>query len=291
MDDLGILATAQRVLAPRFPIEAGPYRLVLTGPFTSDHFLLAAPLSLEKPGDGSDTPQPAGEGSIALAEEANARGEDGLAAFLEGWAAALHRVFAACAACETAMRPTFYLPDLGCRRVFQDRPARDAKTAADYEAAVLHPSLLGRLLRPSREALPGLILRFLGALRATLPAKGKDVELRLADVPATQAAEILFPDGLAFALELATYDGGGLRDLKQQSVVLVPWWAAVSQPDRAEEYLRGWARALKVRFQRTSRYSVETLMPHDFAADDALELEKPVSAADFEYALLKRWKV
>ena len=296
MDDNGIVAVAGRVLTPLFPIEAGPYRLARRGPLQSDKFALHAELTLERPDPTTGERVPGGEGTLTLARDANARGEQHLTAFLEGWAAAVKRVLAGAAAAEPRLRPRIYLPDLAFPDPFLVglTLTRDAKTAADYEAAVLDSSRLGRLLRPDAAALGPLLERLTTAIRAGLPvstpSKGRlRAEYRVADAKdeATVAPEEW---GLGFLVEIVIYDEGGLRDLKQQRVILVPWFATPN-PERCEAFVRGWTRALKRRFDTIALDAIETLMPHDFAEPDVLELKKPITEDDFHLAIVKRWKI
>lgn len=295
MEDADIVALAERVLGPRFPIKSGAHRLSCRG-FRSEGRVLTAELSLE-------APNPGGEGTVSLVANADAHGEAGLTAFLEGWFAAVFSVLRAAAAADPELCPAVRVYDLAFPDPFGARDMKSATTAAEFEERLLAPGRIGDFLVPASAPLRAFLTRFETAARAAFPIRSGNVELRLAapgrnaspvstdpygsmDGPVVEANR----NGIALNVELVISDKGGIRDLKQQRVVFVTLWAAATQPERAIAYLQGWAATLPRLFEKM-KDEVDTLMPHDLVHPDALELLKPITEHDFRQVFERRWKL
>jgi hypothetical protein len=298
VEDADIVAVAERVLGPRFPIKAGAHRLSCRG-FRSEGHVLTAELALE-------APDPGGEGTIPLVANAAARGEEGLeglAAFLEGWASAVSTVLRAAAAADPELCPAIRAYDLAFPDPFGARDMESATTAADFEERLLAPGRIGDFLVPASAPLRAFLTRFDAATRAVFPIRNGRVELRLAE-PGSNPSPIsgekygsaegpvveATPDGVTVNIQLVTFDGTEMRDMKQQRVVFVTLRGAATQPERAIACLRGWAATLP-RFFEKIQDDVDTMMPHDLVHSNALDLVKPITEHDFRQVFERRWKL
>ena len=116
----------------------------------------------------------------------------------------------------------------------------------------------------------------IGWLREVLPYGRTDrFEITVTDDPPPEA----MGDLLAVTLRTVVYEGGSVRDIKEQQVQLLP---VEVEPARARAYLEGWARAIPAILERHLGGDLDAVMPVDFAYPQALDDEAITTAADFE---------
>lgn len=112
-------------------------------------------------------------------------------------------------------------------------------------------------------------------LRASLPSSG-DVRMECVDVRREPGA------GFVATLRLFIYDAQGIRDIKEQEVVVVR--RDQCDDPRVGTYAVAWGASLARAFARGSVSVFETFLPHDLVFPRVLELKKAITQADFEKA-------
>jgi hypothetical protein len=124
---------------------------------------------------------------------------------------------------------------------------------------------------------------------------GRVLPFRVGDSELTYGGARGDAEGGIFAtLNLLTYAGGELRDLRQQEVEVVP--ASASDPARIQAYFQGWERALPGLWERASALSGEWVMPGELFCPPVLDDETATTAEDFAGRMLsdsgpwRRWR-
>ena len=120
------------------------------------------------------------------------------------------------------------------------------------------------------------------------PTEGQ-VLLDLARMDGDSSSSVMVDaHGVRLTLWLIVFEPGEprrIRDLKEQEVWCAPT-AALANPARFEEYLRGWLTALAEVALDEER--AERLMPHDLVFSDVWQLKRPCTAAEFRVAFLMK---
>lgn len=128
-------------------------------------------------------------------------------------------------------------------------------------------------------------------LEDLFPARGTVVSLERGSPWADMTDWVTYDEahGLRVILRLIIFDaeGGPIRDIKEQQVVMIPSAAGDVPMDRVEAYFRGWIDAVAHVFS-TAPSMIDTLMPHDLTAPNVLKLKKCKTAEEFRDALLVR---
>ena len=196
------------------------------------------------------------------------------------------------------------------RRAFSmttERASKRSTTTVDACAAVLAAT------RPLRDLLSpeaSLVDAAVAALDAWLVAhrtliRTDRVQLVHAPDPrpeakvSTEGVEVR-RSGLHATVQLILYEDGAIRDIKEQPNRFLPADALADLP-RALAFLDGWVAALQrilsppggpgVRSTPARFRDLDLAMPHDFFDVSVLALKTPRTAADFEAAFARRWKI
>jgi hypothetical protein len=201
------------------------------------------------------------------------RDEQLAATYLRGWASAVSTLFRDGISDDAS---TYSLGRIDQASRLLLKPKKLLRSEAEVSAILLGPRAFGRYLPPprTRTADGRLALDVVNdVLRELLPigpALATIQEGPPFSAGESQARESV--DGVAVVLRLVVRDDGGIRDIKEQEVHLVPA-AAFADPEHIEPYLRAWAAVLGEVLDNTA-IEIETLMPHDFVHSAVFELKK-----------------
>lgn len=124
------------------------------------------------------------------------------------------------------------------------------------------------------------------AVRKVLPLRRGNWELALAD-PAAKSFER--GAGRILTLRFIAYDAGAntIRESKQQEVFFAPIWALEGDTP-VLAFVEGWAAALAEVLEKGRPEILETAMPNDLIATDALELRNANTPDEYKAAALRK---
>jgi hypothetical protein len=94
-------------------------------------------------------------------------------------------------------------------------------------------------------------------------------------------------DPVRVTMQLLSFEGGQVRDIKEQDCFLGPL-SRLPDAARMSAFVEGWRQAVEATFQKGGRAVAERNMPINLFHIDALNLKKATTAEDFKEALLAR---
>jgi hypothetical protein len=106
-------------------------------------------------------------------------------------------------------------------------------------------------------------------------------------VPDSSVASVREHRGVV-TLRLIVWDGGGLRDVKEQECTVLEGGAL--DAERVRAWLSAWREVAALRLAALGD-EVDTHLPFGVVPDGVLELARPTTRDDFEAAMKKRWRL
>ena len=319
-----LLEHVEALVARELPVREGPYALVpckvpeeehearggQEGPVVHGEGLVFVYLHF----DGLDRQgRPWGIEQAVRVCAADERGLARVTAIVQAFARVARRAMRDAGDDRFGERPWLGLVNLaGAMYSLERAPKKRTRTAEECEAVLCASRDLRDVLAPPAEALDAAIQALDGWLAAH-PTLAKKPQMKLVHVPKPTWSSTARPspqgvevrrDGLLVTIQLIIYDNGAVRDIKEQQLWMVPATALADMP-RVLAFLDGWVAALDRALEQPGppptgaaarklprlRRGIDMCMPHDLFDVTVLTLKTPRTAADFEAAFARRWKL